>query len=163
QGTGDCNLSQGPGGSVKHLGCAIFSENPSDGAVAVWGRWAHEIGHAFQQGGPAHPSNYNNSFELMDRSYPGQTGVFEKQSDQGLLIEQVLVGGDPVVTVKGPGGDGNKLWKATSPNLDTIFVENGVTIQIDKKGLETAPDDWRINVRYDTTPQPDVMISPWRS
>jgi hypothetical protein len=244
QGTGDCNLSQGPGGSVKHLGCAIFSENPSDGAVAVWGRWAHEIGHAFQQGGPAHPSNYNNSFELMDRSYPGQTGVFEKQSDQGfpgwmppskyfnfvpnppqswapigssagggtvilrseeldptgfvnyqaarvyvtanlyylvsvrrrmlgddlrpipdegVLIEQVLVGGDPVVTVKGPGGNGNTLWKATSPNLDTIFVENGVTIQIDKKGLETAPDDWRINVRYDTTPQPDAMISPWRS
>src|SRR5262249_40947165 len=32
QGTGDCNLKQGPGGSVKHLGCAIFSENPSDGA-----------------------------------------------------------------------------------------------------------------------------------
>ena len=48
---------------------------------------------------------------------------------------------------------------ATNPNLDTIFVENGVTIQIDKKGLEADPDDWRINVRYDATPQPDVMIA----
>ncbi len=83
QATGDCNLEQGPGGSIKNVGCAIFSENPSETDRQVWGRWAHEIGHAFQEGGPAHPSNYNSEFELMDSNYPGQTGVFEKLSDQG--------------------------------------------------------------------------------
>src|SRR5262245_347251 len=78
-----CNLKMGPSGSEKSVGCAIFSENPSDSDVAVWGRWAHEIGHAFQQAGPAHPSNYNNEVELMDSNYPGQTGPFEKQDNQG--------------------------------------------------------------------------------
>jgi len=78
-----CNLPMGPGGPVKYVGCAIFSENPSDSDVAVWGRWAHEMGHTFQQAGPAHPSNYNNYFELMDANYPGQTGPFEKQASQG--------------------------------------------------------------------------------
>lgn len=78
-----CNLNMGPGGAVKYVGCAIFAENPSDADVSVWGRWAHEMGHAFQQAGPAHPSNYNNAFELMDASYPGQTGPFEKQANQG--------------------------------------------------------------------------------
>lgn len=80
---GKCTLPQGPGGSSKLVGCAIFSENPSDADIRVWGRWAHEVGHAFQQAGPAHPSNYNSAFELMDANYPGQTGVFEKESTQG--------------------------------------------------------------------------------
>ena len=75
-----CNLAMGPGGSNKLVGCAIFSENPSSSDRQVWGRWGHEMGHAFQQGGPAHPSNYNSEFELLDSNYPGQTGVFEKQS-----------------------------------------------------------------------------------
>ena len=44
-------VPMGPGGANKEVGLAIFSENPSDGDVAVWGRWAHELGHAFQQGG----------------------------------------------------------------------------------------------------------------
>jgi hypothetical protein len=83
QATGSCNLRQGPGGSVKNVGCAIFSENPSETNRQVWGRWAHEIGHAFQEGGPAHPSNYLSEFELMDSNYPGQTGVFSKQSHVG--------------------------------------------------------------------------------
>lgn len=79
QGT-KCTLPQGPGGANKLVGCAIFSENPSQSSTVVWGRWAHEIGHAFQEGGPAHPSNYNSSFELMDALLPGQTGVYEKQN-----------------------------------------------------------------------------------
>jgi hypothetical protein len=63
------------------LGCAIFSENPSGSDTAVWGRWAHEVGHAFQENGtPPHPSNYNSEYELMDSNYPGQAGVFEKQT-----------------------------------------------------------------------------------
>jgi hypothetical protein len=76
-----CNLPMGPGSTNTPLvGCAIFSENPGSTDVEVWGRWAHEIGHAFQGGGPAHPSDYNSNFEQMDAEYPGQTGVFEKQS-----------------------------------------------------------------------------------
>ncbi|HEV3317554.1 MAG TPA: hypothetical protein VG488_11310 [Candidatus Angelobacter sp.] len=76
-----CNLPMGPGSSNTPLvGCAIFSENPGSTDVEVWGRWAHELGHAFQAGGPPHPSNYNSNFEQMDANYPGQTGVFEKQS-----------------------------------------------------------------------------------
>ena len=81
QGAGSCNLPMGPGGDLKNVGCAIFSENPSETDLQVWGRWAHEIGHAFQQGGPAHPSNYNSEFELLDSNYPGQSGVYEKQGD----------------------------------------------------------------------------------
>jgi len=73
-----CTLPIGTNGANRTVGCAIFSENPTEGATARWGRWAHEMGHAFQVAGPAHPSNYNNAFELMDASYPGQTGVFEK-------------------------------------------------------------------------------------
>jgi hypothetical protein len=80
QSPGKCTVKMGPGGGNKSVGCAIFSENPSETDRQVWGRWAHEMGHAFQEGGPAHPSNYNSEFELMDSNYPGQTGVFEKQA-----------------------------------------------------------------------------------
>ncbi len=77
-----CSLPASPGSEDEmNVDGAIFSENPSETDVQVWGRWAHEIGHAFQQGGPAHPSDYNSEFELMDSNYPGQTGVFEKQED----------------------------------------------------------------------------------
>lgn len=62
-------------------GCVIMSENPSDSAVSTYGRMGHELGHAFQQGGPAHPSNYDSEFELLDSNMPGQTGAFEKQED----------------------------------------------------------------------------------
>ena len=75
-----CNLPMGPGAATKFVGCAIFSENPSENDLQVWGRWAHEMGHTFQVGGPAHPSNYNNEFELMDSNYPGQTGEIGRAS-----------------------------------------------------------------------------------
>lgn len=76
-----CMLPVGPANSLISVGCAIFSENPADPDMRVWGRWMHEMGHAFQAaGGPAHPSNYNNSFELMDRLYPGHGGMFSKQA-----------------------------------------------------------------------------------
>lgn len=77
---GTCTLKMGPSATApsKYVGCAIFSENPSESDLQVWGRWAHEIGHAFQEGNPPHPSNYSSEFELMDSNYPGQTGVVEK-------------------------------------------------------------------------------------
>ncbi|MFZ9858811.1 MAG: LamG-like jellyroll fold domain-containing protein [Roseiflexaceae bacterium] len=83
-----CNTSWGtkyqlPGvANNTDYGCVIMSENPNASSVATYGRMGHELGHAFQQDGPAHPSNYDNSFELMDANYPGQTGAFEKQHDQ---------------------------------------------------------------------------------
>jgi hypothetical protein len=83
QGSSSCNLPMGPGGAIANVGCAIFSENPTETDLQVWGRWAHEIGHAFQGDGPAHPSNYNSEFELMDSNYPGQVGVYEKQAHVG--------------------------------------------------------------------------------
>ena len=76
-------LPIGPGGKLVKTPSALFAENRSEAEPYVWGRWAHEIGHAFQSGGPAHPSNYNNEFELMDRLYPGQSGMFEKQASAG--------------------------------------------------------------------------------
>ncbi len=76
-----CNLTLGPTAkNTSFVGCAIFSENPGNTDVEVWGRWAHEVGHALQDGGPPHLSDYNSNFEQMDGNYPGQTGVFEKQT-----------------------------------------------------------------------------------
>ena len=78
-----CALPMGPGGDLETVGCGIFSENPSEDATGLWGRMAHEVGHMFQEGGPAHPSDYNSDFELMDANYPGQTGIFSKQPSMG--------------------------------------------------------------------------------
>jgi hypothetical protein len=76
QGSSNRNLPMGPGGDLENVGAAIFSENPDENDNQVMGRWAHEVGHTLQQGGPAHPSNYNSEFELMDAGLPGQTGPF---------------------------------------------------------------------------------------
>ncbi|HPD42546.1 MAG TPA: hypothetical protein PLD43_13410, partial [Anaerolineae bacterium] len=37
QGTSSCSLHMGPGGPIKTVGCAIFSENPSDTDLQIWG------------------------------------------------------------------------------------------------------------------------------
>ena len=121
-----CNLPMGPGGAVKFVGCAIFSENPSDSDVAVWGRWAHEMGHAFQQAGPAHPSNYNNYFELMDHNLPGQTGPFEKQANQG--FPGWLPGSKYQVVSCDKGGETAALWAMEydptgKPNVQALKVQ----------------------------------------
>jgi Dockerin type I domain/Thrombospondin type 3 repeat len=121
-----CNLNMGPGGPVKFVGCAIFSENPSDSDVSVWGRWAHEMGHAFQQSGPAHPSNYSNAFELMDANYPGQTGPFEKQANQAFPGWLPLSKYQMVSCAK--GGELANLFAmeydpATKPNVQALKVQ----------------------------------------
>lgn len=121
-----CNLPMGPGGATKLVGCAIFSENPTESDLQVWGRWAHEMGHAFQQGGPAHPSNYNNEFELMDSNYPGQTGVFEKQAHTGF---PGWLPGTKYQLFTPPGGGGTaELWAmeyppAGLPNIQAARIE----------------------------------------
>lgn len=229
-----CNLAMGPGSTNTPLvGCAIFSENPGSTDVEVWGRWAHEIGHAFQAGGPPHPSDYNSNFEQMDANYPGQTGVFEKQTtiafgwlpdtkyfvitqamggatagvyaeernpatrpnaqaikayitgvgsayylisvrsrilgddlndfftphgipDEGVLIERVTENTDPWVTIRGKGGDRDKLWQEGDTFSD---AGDGIFIDINKK-VDT--DDYRVTVRYsDKANKPDVGINSW--
>ena len=67
EGVNACNPF--PPGPMSNLavGCAVVGENPQeDNDRQVWGRWAHELGHAFQKLGPWHPSHYNSEFELMD-------------------------------------------------------------------------------------------------
>jgi hypothetical protein len=76
--------------------------------------------------------------------------------DQGVLIERVVEGGDPWVTVVGKGGNPDMLWHAGdtySNPTDSIFVS--VRQLID--GNTTIVD-----VRYsDTTGQPDVGLNSW--
>lgn len=126
QGSSSCNLHMGAGGPIANVGCAIFSENPTESDRQVWGRWAHEIGHAFQQAGPAHPSNYNSEFELMDSNYPGQIGTYEKQSHVGYpgwmpedkyqtFTPNCSVGPDPCT---GVGGGTAYLWAMEYDPLD---------------------------------------------
>jgi hypothetical protein len=71
------------GASQISLPISVVGEDPQEGLPTAWGRIAHEVGHEMQQALPAHPSDYNSSFEQMDAEYPAQTGVFEKQSNTG--------------------------------------------------------------------------------
>ncbi|MBI3804638.1 MAG: hypothetical protein HY282_12845 [Nitrospirae bacterium] len=121
-----CNLPMGPGGTTKFVGCAIFSENPTENNAQVWGRWAHEMGHTFQQSGPAHPSNYNNEFELMDSNYPGQTGVFEKQDHTA--FPGWMPGTKYQLLTPPSGGGFAEIWAmeyppAGLPNIQAVKVE----------------------------------------
>lgn len=221
-------LPIGPSGSLIKIPAALFAENRSEGEPYVWGRWAHEIGHAFQAGGPAHPSNYNNEFDLMDRLLPGQSGMFEKYisggfpgwmppakytsilipppgsacggtafiaaeelapgsvvenqglviqvtgglyymvsvrkqingdelypiPDQGVLIERVIVGADPWVTVQGKGGNRDVLWK----NGDTFNSPENIFISV---ASTVDPNVFLINVTCQSANQPDAFLTPW--
>lgn len=120
---GQSDLPMGRFAPIRHVGAAIFSENPSDSDALVYGRWSHELGHAFQQGGPPHPSNYDSAFEQMDANYPGQTGVFEKQANiafPGWMPPSKY----QVLTPAGGGGVGN-IWAeeydpAGRPNYQAV-------------------------------------------
>jgi len=109
---GDCHA-----GNV-YYGLAEDEAGVLDWSLLRWGRWAHEIGHAFQQAGPAHPSNYNSAFELMDANYPGQTGVFDH------YVEALARNGGPRLA-KGEAWDayavqplyGFLTWMATFPEM----------------------------------------------
>ncbi len=79
--------SNGSGGNQSlFVGNAVVGENPGDVDTAVWGRWAHEVGHNLQVGYyngvsiGGHPSGYQSDFDLMDTNYPGRTGAVSLQS-----------------------------------------------------------------------------------
>ena len=124
-----CTLPIGAGGANRTVGCAIFSENPTEGDNLRWGRWAHEMGHAFQVAGPAHPSNYNNEFELMDSNLPGQTGVFEKLDHVG--FPGWLPPGKYVEISSASGGEQICLW---AEEYDPTGRPNSQAIKADITG-----------------------------
>jgi hypothetical protein len=128
--------------------CAIVGDTPNSWEVTsdeakneqvTWGRWAHEMGHIMQQAAPPHPSNYISDFELMDRLYPGQSGMFEKQSNTGFPgwmppnRYKVLcpVGGTPTC----PVGGGDSVVIAAEEDAPNSLVEQYQAIRI-----EFSPD-----------------------
>lgn len=125
-GGGGCMLPRGPGGPSVSMGCTVVSENPGDNWYGIWGRAMHEIGHAFQNGGPLHPSDYNNEFELMDNNLPGHTGPFEKQSHLG--FRGWLPGHKYQVITRASGGATANLWTMENdvdgrPNAQAAKIE----------------------------------------
>ena len=166
-----CTLPDSPGSDDDmNVDGAIFSENPSETDVQVWGRWAHEIGHAFQQGGPAHPSDYNSEFELMDSNYPGQTGVFEKQADMaypGWMPESKYdtftpscnVGPEPCT---GLGGGSAVLWAMEydpvgMPNVQAVkaYITDNLYYLISVRRRVLGDD---LNGQYGGIPDEGVLI-----
>lgn len=166
-----CVLPAGPGSDDDmNVDGAIFSENPSETDVQVWGRWAHEIGHAFQQGGPGHPSDYNSEFELMDSNYPGQTGVFEKQAHMGYpgwmpeakyqtFTPSCDVGPEPCT---GLGGGSAVLWAmeydpADQPNVQAIkaYITDNLYYLISVRRRVLGDD---LNGEYNGIPDEGVLI-----
>jgi len=104
--TKGCNAADF-GGSRRQIGCGYLMDGVSarennaglyevslHSYNRVWGAWAHEIGHMMENNNSSgHPSNYQNSFELMDSNLPGHTGIFEKSADAyypGWLPEERL-------------------------------------------------------------------------
>ena len=163
-----CDLPLGPGGPVTNVGCAIFSENPGSTQNETWGRFAHELGHAFQAAGPAHPSNYNNEFELMDHNYPGQTGVFEKQASAG--FPGWLPGTKYQVVTPTSGGALANIWAveydpALQPNVQAVKAEITSSlyylISVRRRVLGDdlhAADSWHSHFSPNGIPNEGVLI-----
>jgi hypothetical protein len=166
-----CILPASPGSDLAmNVDGAIFSENPSETDVQVWGRWAHEIGHAFQQGGPAHPSKYNSEFELMDSNYPGQTGVFEKQDHSaypGWMPENKYQTFTPSCDVgpascSGLGGGSAFLWAmeydpAGMPNVQAVkaYITDNLYYLISVRRKVLGDD---LNGQFNGIPDEGVLI-----
>ena len=110
-----------PGGGSFNVHASIVGEAPLEDTTRTWGRWAHEMGHQMQSnpGNPWHPSNYNSDFEEMDAEYPGQSGMFNKQSNMA------FTGWMPVSkykTVSPPqGGSVGLLAEERPPSTDPDF------------------------------------------
>ncbi len=99
-----------PGASSSiSVHASLLTEDPQEGLPTGWGRVAHEVGHQLQNGGPPHPSNYASSFEQMDGEYPAQTGVFERQQNQGF---PGWLPNTKYVEVHSPTGTATTIWAA---------------------------------------------------
>jgi hypothetical protein len=87
----------------------LVTEDPGESEPTEWGRIAHEVGHELQNGGPAHPSDYNSSFDQMDGEYPAQTGVFERQQT---MAYPGWLPASKYVEVHPPTGKAATIWAA---------------------------------------------------
>ncbi|MFW9885991.1 MAG: M12 family metallo-peptidase, partial [Candidatus Thorarchaeota archaeon] len=60
----------------KVVGASLVGENPIESESTIWGRTAHEMGHAF---GLQHThENYNSDYSLMARAYPSDLNVYSQ-------------------------------------------------------------------------------------
>jgi hypothetical protein len=122
----------GAGGNALFVGNAVVGENPGDTDRAVWGRWAHEVGHNMQVGASGfgavggHPSGYQSDFDLMDSNYPGRIGAVSLQPDnqfRGWLLEAKYQTFTPA-----QGGGNAAIWaieydQNARPNVQAVKVE----------------------------------------
>jgi hypothetical protein len=169
-----CTLKMGPSSSAvsKLVGCAIFSENPGTAVVATWGRWGHEIGHALQAGLPAHPSNYNSNFELMDASYPGQTGMFEKWIPGGFVgwmpstkykhFTPTIGGGVASIYAEEYDPLGRPNAQAVKADITaSLYYIISVRRQVNGDELRPIPDEGVLIERVVENGDASVSGSPW--
>jgi hypothetical protein len=127
----------GPGGAPIFVGDAVVGENPGDTNAAVWGRWAHEVGHNMQSGGASantpnqvaiggHPSGYNSDFDLMDANYPGRIGAVSIQPDN--QFEGWMPAAKYQTFTRAGGGGNAAIWaveydQSTQPNVQAVKIE----------------------------------------
>lgn len=122
----------GLNGSALFVGNAVIGENPGDTDLAVWGRWAHEVGHNMQAGyingvaAGGHPSGYQSDFDLMDANYPGRTGPVSLQ-DQGQFRHWLSPTKYQAFT-PALGGGNAAIWaiehdQNVRPNVQAVKVE----------------------------------------
>jgi hypothetical protein len=122
----------GLNGTSLFVGNAVIGENPNDTDLAVWGRWAHEVGHNMQvgylNGVPVggHPSGYQSDFDLMDSNYPGRTGPVSLQ-DEGQFRHWLSPAKYQTFT-PALGGGNAAIWafeydQNVLPNMQAVKVE----------------------------------------
>jgi hypothetical protein len=126
------NHNVGAGGSSLFVGNAVVGENPGNTDRAVWGRWAHEVGHNMQVGGSGaggvggHPSGYNSNFDLMDSNYPGRIGAVSLQPDN--QFRTWMYATKYQTFTRAQGGGNAAIWaleydQNAQPNVQAAKVE----------------------------------------